>query len=148
MKVLLLKSVPKVGKYDEVVEVAEGYANHALFPKRLAVAATPLALAARDRRHQNTQAEKKIRHTLLNKAIHELESDQLVISVKANEQESLFSKITTTEIADELMNQKRIAIDPVLLTITDGGIKKLGTYVVGISDQGYSATFTIKLIAA
>ena len=147
MKVLLLKSVPKVGKYDEVVEVAEGYASHALFPKRLAVAASASALAARDRRHQNTRAEKEVRHSLLTIAIRELESNQLIISVKANEQGSLFSKITTADITTELMNQKRIAIDPGLLTITDGGIKKLGTYAVGISDQDYRATFTITLVA-
>jgi large subunit ribosomal protein L9 len=148
MKVILLKSVQKVGKKGDIIEVAAGYAQHALFPKKFAVLATPQAIALLERQKQNDISEKEIRHSLLTKAILELANDQLVISVKANEQGSLFSKITAVDIASELMTQKRISIDPELLTIAEGTIKKLGTYVIGVSDQEYQSTFTIKFIAA
>ena len=144
MKVLLLKSVPKVGKKDEVVEVAEGYAQHALFPKKLAIPATTAAVAKRDQRHQHEQVTKEIRHKLLDAAILELNAMQLVMKVKANEQGSLFSKIRASDIVAFLSKVHRIAIDEAHIVIPE--IKKLGTYTIGLQDEGYQSRFTIELI--
>ena len=45
MKIILLQDVPKVGKKWEVKNVADGFAQNALIPKKLAEVATPSALA-------------------------------------------------------------------------------------------------------
>lgn len=145
MKVILLKSVPKVGHKDAVVEVAPGYAAHALFPKKLAIPATDAALQALARHTQSVAAEKQIQYTLLDKAVQELRDLAVEMPVKANEQGNLFSKVHTNDIAAFLMNKHRIAIDPKLLHIPDGALKHLGTYTVTVTEGQYSSTFSITL---
>ena len=145
MKVILLKSVPKLGKTNDVVEVSEGYARNALFAKKLAVPATDQAVAEVKRKAQNKVAEKNIQHDLLERAIENLDGRQLVYKVKANEKGSLFSKVNETDISKALLDQQRISIDPSLLKITDGQIKQIGEYEVTISDEGYTSSFTISV---
>ena len=59
MKVILLEDVKGVGKKDQIVNAADGYARNFLFPKKLAVEATPGAMKAKPsagptRRHRRT----------------------------------------------------------------------------------------------
>jgi large subunit ribosomal protein L9 len=142
MKVLLLKNVPKVGKKDEVVEVAEGYANHALFPKKLAVPATAAAVASRDRRRQNVAAEQEIRHRLLDTMIQGLASKELSMKVKANGQGHLFSRVHPADIVKFLATH-RIEVSEASLVLPE--IKTLGAYTIGIQDRDYRASFALTL---
>ena len=41
MKVILIEDVKSLGKKGETVNVSDGYARNALFPKKLALEATP-----------------------------------------------------------------------------------------------------------
>lgn len=147
MKVVLLKSVPKVGKKDDVVDVASGYAQHALFPKKLAVPATDAALGALRTRMQNTAAEKAVRHNLLDKAITELKGMKVTIPVKANAQGNLFSKIHEADIAAHIYDTHRIAIDASLLQLVHGPIKTLGKHAVHVADGEFAADFVVELTA-
>ena len=44
MKVILLADVKALGKKDDIVDVADGYAKNGLIGKKLAIEATPKAL--------------------------------------------------------------------------------------------------------
>ncbi len=143
MKVILLKSVPKLGKKDDIITVPDGYAQNALFPKKLAVIATDQAVAQLKRTQENTVTQKKIQHELLDKAIGSLEGRTLIYSAKKNEKGSLFSKVTELDISKALMTQHRISIDAKLLTIKDGHIKQTGNYVVEVKDGEYKSDFTV-----
>ncbi len=144
MKVILLRSVPKVGKTNDIVEVSEGYARNALFAKKLAVPATPQAIAEVQRKAQNKITEKQVQHDLLERAIESLDGRTLIYKARANEKGSLFSKITETDISKALLEQ-RISIDPKLMTIKDGPVKQTGTYTVTIKDEEYKSEFTVSV---
>lgn len=144
MKVLLLKSVPKVGKKDDVVDVAEGYAAHALFPKKLAIPATAAALLARDRRIQNTTAQKDIRHALLETALKELAAQKPVMKVRANAQGNLFSKVHPADITTWIGSTYGVVLDPKSLLLPE--IKKIGTYTIAVKVDGVAHSFDITLV--
>lgn len=143
MRVILLKSVPKVGHKDEIVEVSDGFAQHSLLPKKLAIAATNAAVETLKRRLQNDKATREIQHTLLDKAITELKSQNLVMQVKSNKEGSLFSKIHPNDIVQFLAKEHHITIDAAHLTVPD--IKKVGVYEIEVRDREYKATFSIEL---
>jgi large subunit ribosomal protein L9 len=146
MKVILLQSVPKVGKKDDIVNVADGYFQNVLSPKRLAVVATDHAIEALKRNQQNTITKKEIQHTLLDKAIDELVGKTLTYQVKTNEKGNLFSKIDERDISKVLFDQHRIDIDSKLLTIEGGPIKEVGTYTVIVKEGNYKNEFTLSLV--
>ncbi len=144
MKVILLKTVPKVGKKDDIVTVPDGYAHNALFPKKLAIQATDQAIAALQRTQQNKITEKNIQHELLDKAIESLEGKTLIYTAKKNDKGSLFSKITEQDISKALMSQHRIAIDAKLMTI-GVSIKQVGDYTVTVKDGEYTSSFVVSV---
>lgn len=145
MKVILLKSVPKVGKKNQIVEVADGYAQHALLPKKLAIPATAKAVAALEVQLANDVTERKIQHQLLDAAISAIEAESFQIHTKANDKGHLFSKIDVDDIARELMNIRRIAIDSKKMQIVGGPIKDIGTYTIKIADGEYSGSFVLQV---
>ncbi len=146
MKIILLKNVPKLGKKDDIITVPDGYAQNALFPKKLAIVATDQAIAAVQRTQQNKITEKKIQHELLDKAIESLTGRTLVYKAKVNEKGSLFSKISEHDISKALLDQHRISIDPSLLTIDGSPIKQIGDYTVTIKEGEYKASFTVSVV--
>jgi len=145
MKVILLKSIPKVGKKDDVVEVSTGYAENALFPKKLAIIATDAAVAGVKTRAQHKVAEKEIQHNLLDRAIGMLEGKALIYKAKVNEKGSLFSKVDSADISAELLKQFRISIDASLMKIDGAPIKQSGTYTVTITEGKYTSQFSVEI---
>lgn len=147
MKVILLKTVPKVGKKDDIIEVSEGYARNALLPTKKAIPANPDTLADLARRKAGAVAEKELRQQLLDAAIKSLNGQAVTIAVRANEKGNMFSSITKTDVMKFLADEHRINIDEACITLPQSSLKELGDYVVTVKDEGYSTTFPLTLIA-
>ncbi len=145
MKVILLKSIPKVGKSEDIVEVNEGYARNALFPRRLAIPATDAAIAGLTKKQTFRAADKAVRRTLLDSAISELNARALTYQVPANDKGTLFSKIDAGALADFLMKEHRLSIDPTCIQLTEGGIKTTGEYHILIKDGAYESFLTLQV---
>lgn len=144
MKVILLKSVPKVGKTGDIVEVSDGYAANALFPRKLAIPATSTNLASLEKKSASEKAQKALQHELLEKAIASLPNETVIIPARANEKGSLFSRIDAEEIVKAL-EQHRIVISPKNIVL-DHPIKEIGTYTLHVKEGVYAKSIQVAIV--
>jgi len=109
MKVILKENIKGVGQKYEIKNVADGYANNFLIPKKLAEYASPEACKRAEILKSTTLAEIEIKEKLTEKQIEMLKGVRIVLNKKGNEKGHLFEKIHTEEIAQALKEQAKIA---------------------------------------
>jgi len=126
MKVLLLKDVKKVGRKDDVVTVADGYAQNVLLPQKLGVPATPEHLARLKKQEVRVADKKAFNETLLIKNISELGGKKIVLEARANDAGTLFQTIHKKQIVEAIERQQKVALPESVLVVDD--IKKKGKY--------------------
>jgi len=129
MRVILKENVKGVGKKYEVKNVADGYANNFLIPKKLAEYASPEAVKVAEVLKSTNLAEIEIREKLTEKQIEMLKAVKIVLKKKGNEKGNLFEKIHPSEISEALKEQAKIEIDPEFLVI-EKPIKEAGEHTV------------------
>lgn len=142
MKVILLKSVPKIGSKYQVLDVADGYAMNALLPRGLAQVATKSALARVAELKLTEDVDRKVREDLLMKNLASIADVTVEYVGKANEKGHLFAGIHKEEIIDALKKQDRVDITPEYL-ILDKPIKEVGEHKITVDVQGKTAEFTL-----
>lgn len=102
MKVFLKKDVPGVGKAQQVVNVADGYARNFLMPRGLAVPATEGTVSiARQHAESSERREERIREHSEALAAR-LAEHEIHFRVKAGETGRLYGSITTADIAEKI----------------------------------------------
>lgn len=131
MKVILIEDVKSLGKKGEMVNVSDGYARNALFPKKLALEAT--AKNINDLKLQKAHEEKKAKEALANaKAFAaEIAAKEIQVSIKVGEGGKTFGSISSKEIAEAAKAQLGYDLDKKKIQISTP-IKALGTTSVGI----------------
>lgn len=130
MKVILLQDVKDKGKRDDIVTVSDGYARNFLFPKNLAVEATPgtqkeiqKKRAAEAAREAERVAEAEAKAALLKNKI-------VTLSVKCGSAGRLYGAVTSSEIADQLEKQHGYPVDKKKLVVP--AIKSVGDYEITV----------------
>jgi large subunit ribosomal protein L9 len=143
MKVIFLKDAPK-GKRGEVKEVADGYARNFLFPKGLALPATPSAIkAAKVLSDEKAESQARQREEL-GRIAQELEGKELHFKAKAGAKGRLHGAITTASIADELSRLTGFEIDKKKVELEEP-LHHVGSYDVMIN-LGTGAEAKIKVV--
>lgn len=129
MQVILLEKVTGLGKADEVVEAAEGYARNFLFPRHLAVLASPKAtqdLAAK--RNKEAREEERDLHEQ-EQLVEKIDGLELELKEKVSEQGVLYAAVTPVKVVKELgrlgysVEEKQMVMKP---------IKEPGSYPIKI----------------
>ena len=100
MKVILLDEIKGKGGEGDVVEVAQGYAENFLFPKKLAVAATKGNLKQLDERRNNIAKREAVRLATANETKAAFEGKTVTVDVKVGDEGILFGSVTAAMIAD------------------------------------------------
>lgn len=147
MKIILLQDVSKIGKKWEVKNVADGFAQNSLIPRRLAEAATASAVARAASARKAADENKVANAAALAKNLAALEGARMELSAKANEQGHLFAAIHENEIAQALKEKTGIAVSPEFLKLTHP-IKALGEHSVVIIAGEARVEFTAAVSAA
>ena len=106
MKVILLEDVKSLGKKGEIVNVSDGYARNMILPKKLGVEATPKNL--NDLKLQKANEEKVAKENLeAAKAFaKELETKEVILTLKVGEGGRTFGSISAKEIPDGWTDSK------------------------------------------
>ncbi len=105
MEIILRQDVDSLGPAGQVVQVSPGYARNYLFPKRLAMPATPANLkkVAEESRHEGTRVARE--RARLIKVGEKLKKVSVTTAVKVGEDDKVFGSITSQTIADLLAKQ-------------------------------------------
>ena len=131
MKVILTQDVKKVGKKGDLLEVKDGYARNALFPKGLAVEANAVNL---NQRKLEQRADDKRKQQELEEAqaiADKINDKEIKIAVKSGEGGRVFGSVTSKEIAEMIQKEFGVKIDKKKIQLKDA-IKTLGGQKVAI----------------
>lgn len=130
MKVILLQDVRGKGKKDDIIDVADGYANNFLIKNKLAVQYTKSSKAILDKEVAKREAAEEKLVESLNKVKDKLKNQTIVFKVKTGEKDKIFGSVSTKQISDKLV-EMGYEIDKKNV-FTDINLDKLGTYIVKI----------------
>lgn len=130
MKVVLVKSVDRLGKAGEVVSVKDGYARNYLLPQGLAQPATSGGMA-RFEQEKKMDAQREVRQAReAENLAGRLALVSITSTVQAGEDDRLFGSVTAQDIAD-LLAKEGFEIDKRKILLEEP-IKALGVYTVPI----------------
>jgi large subunit ribosomal protein L9 len=131
MQVLLKKDVPELGTAGEIKRVAAGFARNYLFPRDLAVVATPSAIkqAKLQRKAAVRREEKALTEAQAMAAL--LDGRIVTFQARAGETDRLYGSITSGNIAEALTEQVGQEVDRRKIDLEEP-LKELGTHAVTI----------------
>lgn len=129
MKVILKDNIKGVGKKNEVINASDGYARNFLFPKNLAVEATPENMQKLNSQNQAKQYRKDQEKEQAQEIAKKLEKITVEIKVQAGENGKIFGSVSSKEVSESLEKQYKIVIDKKKIEIKEP-IKVLGSRTI------------------
>lgn len=131
MKVILVEDVKSLGKKGQIVNVSDGYARNMLFPKKLGLEATPKNIndLKLQKAHEEKVAQENLEAAKAFKA--ELETKQVVTSIRVGENGRTFGSVSTKEISEAAKEQLGYDIDKKKMQLSSP-IRELGTTIVPV----------------
>lgn len=131
MKIILLKDVKELGKVGELVNSKDGYARNFLFPRGIAIEATPANLRKWEEENKKLANKKQDEKDEALKLKTLVEGLTVTLTGKGGEGGRLFGSITSKDIADGLKLQHKIEIDRRKIELKDN-IKVIGLQEIDV----------------
>lgn len=146
MKVFLLKDVVNVGMAEQVVNVADGYANNFLIPHKLAVEVTKFNEAGLTSRIKTTHKRKEVIASKTSMLAERIKSLKPTLKAKVHDDERLYGAISEKDIAG-VLGELGVSITPRQVIIEKRILTK-GLHQVKIKlSNTLQPTFTLKVVA-
>lgn len=142
MKVILLKYVKGIGRENEVVEVADGFALNSLIPQKLAVVATPGAIRSASGRKVSDESRKEVSAQLLKQSFETLAEARIVIRTKVNEKGHLYDAVAAPEIIEAAKRDAGVDLPEDAIKL-EKPIKEVGVHEVPIAFGEHFGKFSI-----
>lgn len=143
MKVILLKDVKSQGKKDDILNVADGYANNYLIKNGLAVPYSKKSKEILDSEIKTRNDLEKERVSDFNKIKEKLLNKELTFKVKTGKNDQVFGTVSSKQISERL-KEMGYAIDKKSIKINTP-IASLGTTLVEI-ELHKRVKFNIKIV--
>ncbi|HIT70904.1 MAG TPA: 50S ribosomal protein L9 [Candidatus Scatovivens faecipullorum] len=146
MKVILKQDIKGVGKKDQVINAADGYARNFLFPKKLAVPADSGNMNNLKAKNESIAYRKGEDLKEAKEIAEKMKSITVKIEVKAGENGRLFGAVTAKEIAEALKRDFNIIVDKKKVLLSES-IKVAGVSKVDIKlNEGVMAKVTVMVV--
>jgi len=131
MKVILKSDVKALGKKDQVIEVADGYARNYLIPRGLAIPADKKALTDLKNREEARQRRLEAERAEAEAIVEKISGILVKIKMSAGADGRLYGSVTSKDVADALLRDFGIEIDRRKIIIPEP-IKAYGNYTLDV----------------
>ena len=147
MQVILIQDVNNLGGINEVVNVRNGYARNFLFPRQMAVEASPSNMKQLDERLKQQKKKEEKMLAEVNKVVDVLKQSPVKIGAKTGTSGKIFGSVTSVQIARAIRDQKGYEIDRRRIHLVDD-VKELGTYKAKIDfGNGQETEVELEVVA-
>ena len=148
MKVILKQDIKGVGKKDQIINAADGYARNFLFPKGLAIPADTGNMNNLKAKNESKEYRKGEDLKEAKAIAEKMKSLTLKLTVKAGDNGKLFGAVTSKEISEALKTQFNIVVDKKKVLLPES-IKEAGCRKVDIKlNEGVIGTITVMITPA
>jgi large subunit ribosomal protein L9 len=148
MKVILKQDIKGVGKKDQVINAADGYARNFLLPKGLAIPADTGNMNNLKAKNESKEYRKGEDLKEAKAIAEKMKSLTLKLSVKTGDNGKLFGAVTSKEISEALKTQFNIVVDKKKVLLSES-IKEAGCRKVDIKlNEGVIGTITVMITPA
>ena len=144
MKVILTQDVKGKGKKDQIIDVANGYANY-LINNNLAVAATEENMVLFEKQKEAEKKAEENRRAVLKKIRDDINGKLVTLKIKLGAGGKVFGHITTKLVCDEFEAQTGIHLDKRKVEIP-ADINSIGIFTATVKlESDIIASFEIKV---
>jgi large subunit ribosomal protein L9 len=131
MKVILQKTVERLGDPGDVADVADGFARNFLIPRGLAVRAEKGAVRHAESLKRAHQSRTKAQKGEFEAVAARIIQTPVVVTARAGEEGKLFGSVTAADIAEALSAETGVAVDRRDIHL-DEPIRSVGTHEVTV----------------
>ncbi|HEY49846.1 MAG TPA: 50S ribosomal protein L9 [Dehalococcoidia bacterium] len=131
MKVIFLQDVTNVARAGDLKDVADGYARNFLFPKKLAVLATPGELRKLELWRQSEERRQAVLEQEAEVLAQELRGVTVALKARAGAKDRIYGSVTNAAIAKEIKRLTGHDIDKHNIELEEP-IRELGSHEVSI----------------